>query len=192
MTQVGFYFDMTKCSGCRVCQVVCKDRNNLDVGIRYREVHTYTVGSFPNVSGYNYSGACNHCADPACLAACPAGAIHKLADGTVVIDQETCIGCGTCVRTCPYGAPKLDPAVGVSGKCDGCYTLRAKGEQPACVTSCLCRALDFGDLDELAAKYGDDFVRDVCVLPDSGQTDPSLLIRAKDAAFEESFKEMIL
>ena len=29
---LGFYFDMTRCVGCRACQVACKDRNNLDIG----------------------------------------------------------------------------------------------------------------------------------------------------------------
>lgn len=44
---VGFYLDMTRCIGCRACQVACKDKNRLEVGTLYREVRSYTVGSFP-------------------------------------------------------------------------------------------------------------------------------------------------
>ena len=68
---VGFYFDMTRCTGCRACQVACKDKNRLDVGTVYREAHSYTVGQFPSVQGYSYSGSCNHCDEAACVANSP-------------------------------------------------------------------------------------------------------------------------
>ena len=84
---VGFYLDMTRCIGCRACQVVCKDKNRLEVGTLYREAHTYTVGRFPEVQGYSYSASCNHCEDPICLKNCPTGAIYKAEDGTVIQDQ---------------------------------------------------------------------------------------------------------
>ena len=58
---IGFYFDMTRCTGCRACQVACKDKNRLDVGTIYRHAQTFSVGSFPNVSAYSYSCICNHC-----------------------------------------------------------------------------------------------------------------------------------
>ena len=58
---LGFYFDMTRCVGCRACQVACKDRNNLDIGLLFRYAKTYETGSFPKVGMYNYSGSCNHC-----------------------------------------------------------------------------------------------------------------------------------
>lgn len=66
----GFYFDMTRCIGCRACQVACKDKNRLEVGTLYRNVKSYTVGTFPNVKSYSYSGSCNHCENPICLANC--------------------------------------------------------------------------------------------------------------------------
>lgn len=44
-----FYFDMTRCIGCRACQVACKDKNRLEVGTLYRNVKSYTVGTFPDV-----------------------------------------------------------------------------------------------------------------------------------------------
>ena len=49
------------------------------------------------------ASACMHCTDPVCLIGCPTGAIHRAEDsGTVVIDDNTCIGCATCASNCPY------------------------------------------------------------------------------------------
>ena len=70
---LGFYFDMTRCVGCRACQVACKDRCNLDLGVLFRYAKTYETGSFPKVGMYNYSGSCNHCENPACVTVCPTG-----------------------------------------------------------------------------------------------------------------------
>ena len=82
---LGFYFDMTRCIGCRACQVACKDKNNLGVGVVLRNAQTYEVGTFPTVKMYNLSNTCNHCENPACVAACPTKAMHKAEDGTVSI-----------------------------------------------------------------------------------------------------------
>ena len=84
---LGFYFDMTRCVGCRACQVACKDRNNLDIGLLFRYAKTYETGSFPKVGMYNYSGSCNHCEHPACVTVCPTGAMYKAEDGTVIHDD---------------------------------------------------------------------------------------------------------
>lgn len=185
---VGFYFDQTRCTGCRACQVVCKDKNKLEVGTIYRNAHTYTLGSFPDVRAYSYSFSCNHCENPACLENCPVSAIYKADDGTVILDQSRCIGCKTCVMSCPYGHPQFIESLGVSGKCDGCYGLRAAGGQPACVTGCPNRALDFGDVGELKSKYGDLDNGTVAVLPAPDQTGPNVYIKAKDAAFESGYQ----
>ena len=103
---VGFYLDQSRCTGCRACQVVCKDKNRLEVGTLYREAHSYTVGEFPKVQGFSYTFSCNHCEDPVCLKNCPTGAIYKAADGTVIQDQSKCIGCRMCVmkRVFPVSA----------------------------------------------------------------------------------------
>jgi len=189
---LGFYFDMTRCVGCRACQVACKDKNNLDVGTILRNAKTYSVGKFPKVKTYSYSASCNHCENPACAAACPTGATYKAEDGTVVHDESLCIGCQACVAACPYGAPKYVPEKKKVTKCDACAYLRAKGMNPACVDACPSRALEFGDLDELRAKYGDDLVSDITILPDSALTCPNVLIKAKDIAFEEEATELPL
>ena len=182
----GFYFDMTRCIGCRACQVACKDKNRLEVGVTFRNAKTYETGSFPNVNVFNYSASCNHCENPACVANCPTGAMYKAEDGTVIHDREMCIGCQSCVRSCPYEVPVFDESIGKVKKCDACAYLRAKGMKPACVDACPNRALDFGDIDELKAKYGSDLVSEIGILPSADATGPNVLIKAKACAQEEN------
>lgn len=184
MGQVGFYFDQTACIGCKTCQIACRDKNALyKTGEIFRNVDTTEAGEFPSVRYYSTSISCNHCASPACVANCPSGAMYKDEEtGVVLHDDDMCIGCETCVSACPYSEPVYMEDEGIVRKCDSCYLLREKGESPACVAACPMRALDFGDLEELKAKYGSDLVSDINGLPDSSQTTPSLLIKARDAA----------
>lgn len=183
---IGYYFDMTRCTGCRACQVACKDKNRLDVGTVYRHAGTFSVGEFPKVAAYSFSASCNHCETPACFAACPTGAIEKRDDGAVVIDRDTCAGDGSCTEACPYGIPQILPD-GKAGKCDSCYLIREAGGLPACVAACPNRALDFGEMDELEKKYGADCVSEIAILPTAETTKPNLLIKAKGSASSAGF-----
>ncbi len=189
---LGFYFDMTRCVGCRACVVACKDKNRLvdgdSVGINLRTVNSYCAGTFPNVKCFSFSGACNHCETPACLSACATGAIYKDADGCVIVDAALCDGCGMCAEICPYEAPKMGED-GKALKCDACASLRAKGEKPACVDACPMRALDFGDIAELEAKYGAGLVTDIAILPESSMTMPNVRIKAKAFSLSGDFAE---
>ena len=185
---VGFYLDMTRCTGCRTCQVACKDKNRLMVGHIFRNAHTYSVGRFPDTKAYSLSVSCNHCDSPACIEGCPVGAMYKADDGTVIVDKELCIGCGYCIESCPYDVPVL-LSEDVCGKCDGCYAIRREGGSPACVSSCPNRALFFGDVEELKAAYGEGLVNAVAAHPDGG-TGPNLWIKAKEAASSAGFVEV--
>ncbi|MEA1961395.1 MAG: DMSO/selenate family reductase complex B subunit [Bacillota bacterium] len=177
MTQLGFYFDMTKCTGCRTCQIACKDKNELPVGTLFRMVKTFEGGKYPNPWVYHLSMTCNHCADPQCVKNCPTGCRYKREeDGLVLQDMDKCIGCGYCIMSCPYGFPQRLENGKVSN-CNMCVDLLDQGLNPACVDACMTRALDFGDIDKLKAKYGG--TSDLSVLPSSSITNPSVLIKAK-------------
>lgn len=190
MKQLGFYVDTNKCTGCKTCQLSCKDENDLQVGVNWRRVYEYAGGSWTknadgtlnnNVFAYYTSISCNHCANPACTAACPTGAMHKREqDGLVVVDQTTCVGCRYCEMACPYGAPQYDAEKKVMSKCDGCFDRVEKGQQPICIESCPLRALEFGPIDELRAKYGTE--ADIAPLPSSEHTQPSLVIKPNRSA----------
>jgi len=193
MGRLGFYFDMTKCSGCRACQVACKDRNNLKVGQLFRKVYTYETGKFPNPGFYNFSATCNHCANAKCVSGCPTKAMHYGDDGTVQHDIDKCIGCQYCVWNCPYGAPQYLEDLGKSRKCDACKDLRDAGGNPVCVDACNMRVIEFGDLDELRAKHaGEELVSTIAVLPDESITEPSLLIKPRPCAFLDNYKQKIM
>ena len=184
MGQLGFHVDSTHCIGCRTCQIACKDKNNLSVGMLFRHVETYEGGKFPDPWVYNISLTCNHCAEPQCVANCPTGAMYKRAeDGVVLHNADLCIGCRYCQWSCPYGAIAFLEAAGKVTKCNACADLLAQNQNPACVDACVMRVLHFGDLETLRKQYGG--TSDIAVLPDSQITKPSLLITPKPVAFKK-------
>ena len=183
----GFYFNMDACIGCRTCQVACKDKNDLEIGIIFRQATDYEVGAYPDVHPYHYSGSCNHCEKPQCVAVCPNAAMYiDEDDGTVQHDDEKCIGCQYCVNACPYGVPRYIASIQRTHKCDGCKPLRDNGEKPACVAACPMRALEFGPIEELRAAHPE-AVDAIAILPSPSQTSPSLAITAKPVALDEGY-----
>ena len=194
MTQYGFYVDAEVCTGCRTCQVACKDVNRLAVGEIFRRVDTYCTGSFPEVHMYNVSMSCNHCASPACVGACPTGAMYKDPEtGLVLHNDGACIGCEACVNACPYDHPAFIESLGIVRKCDGCAGLRVQGEQPACVASCPMRAIEFGDIEELKVKHADKALADdFVVLPDPLETTPSSVFAVKECMYDGDYDWVLM
>lgn len=190
MTQYGFYFDSTRCTGCKTCEMVCKDYNDLGLDILFRRVYDYEGGDWKleddgawaqTVFAYHLTVSCNHCDSPACVANCPTGSMAKSEEtGLVYNDPSTCIGCGTCVKSCPYEAPRIDEQEGISRKCNGCNNRVAEGLDPVCVTACPMRALEFGPIETLRSKYGT--LADLLPLPDSSATSPNLVLKSNSAA----------
>ncbi len=81
---------------------------------------------------------CNHCTYPACVAACPRGAIYKRPeDGIVLVDQKNCRGYRECVRACPYKKVFFNSHTRVSEKCIACFPAGEQGSQPRCFTECI-------------------------------------------------------
>ncbi|TAK28646.1 MAG: 4Fe-4S dicluster domain-containing protein [Chloroflexota bacterium] len=112
--QMGFYFDQTRCTACFACVVTCKNWHDVPPGpASRRRVTSIEKRNYPNLFVAHLSEGCRHCANPACIAACPADAITKReADGIVVVDQEACLGrdgCGLCLDACPWDYPQFGP-----------------------------------------------------------------------------------
>jgi anaerobic dimethyl sulfoxide reductase subunit B (iron-sulfur subunit) len=158
---IVFHFSPSRCSGCYTCVVACKDWHDIPAGpVFLRRLIVTETGRYPEVKGSFLSTACHHCATPACISACPAGAIAKReGDGIVVVDPEVCLGrdqCGgACLSACPFDAPQFGPERDARmQKCDLCLERWAEGRKPVCVEACPMRALDAGTEREMAAKYG--------------------------------------
>ena len=148
--QLGFIHNNVDCIGCRACEIACKDKNGLPAGPRFRRVMYVEGGTYPDVYAYKVNISCNHCGEPACLPACPTGAIFKRnQDGIVDIDSTLCIGSRRCEATCPYGVPQFDPSDHLVKKCNMCVDEIEAGRKPYCVMACMMRVLDIGPVDKL-------------------------------------------
>jgi formate dehydrogenase iron-sulfur subunit len=160
--------DVSKCIGCKACQSACLEWNDRheEVGINvglYENPHDLTPESWTLMRYAEYENpdsgdlewlirkdGCMHCADPGCLKACPApGAIVQYANGIVDFVAENCIGCGYCVKGCPFNIPRISKAEGKAHKCTLCSDRVAVGQGPACAKACPTHAIVFGTKDEM-------------------------------------------
>jgi len=149
VTDTAFLLDLGRCIGCQACVVACKTGNELQPGRQFIELIEQTRGTFPVVEGGFKNHRCYHCADAACVAVCPTGALYK--DGTMTrLDRSACSGCSYCVESCPFGIPTM--VGGRSSKCDGCADTVAAGGTPWCVTTCPSHALEWGPRREIVAE----------------------------------------
>lgn len=178
--QLGFFFDQQRCTGCYTCVVACKQWNDVPAGTAsWRRVSTIEEGRFPHVWVAHMSVSCCHCMKPACITACPTGAINKRArDGIVLVDQDICIsGCRNCLDACPYDAPQFRAQDSKMEMCDFCLDRLEAGKKPLCVASCPLRALDAGPMEELAAAHGE--ARQAPGFADHTLTEPAVLLRPR-------------
>ena len=142
----AFLLDIGRCIGCEACVVACKTGNELPEGMAYINIKSRVTGTFPNLKGSIDNLRCLHCADAACVAVCPTGALYK-EDGLTRLDRDACSGCEYCVTSCPYDVPKIYERR--SSKCDGCAEVTKAGGVPWCVTTCPSQALRFGEREKI-------------------------------------------
>ena len=166
---VAKYIDTSTCIGCKACEVACQEWNDL------KTAATHQVGSYQTLPELapNYwnlirfsereldggltwlmrKDQCMHCADPGCLAACPApGAIVQYENGIVDVNPEQCIGCGLCATGCPFDVPKFHEATGKMAKCTLCVDRVEVGLEPACIKACPTGCLEFGTKEDMLAR----------------------------------------
>ncbi|MCF8233777.1 MAG: dimethylsulfoxide reductase subunit B [Bacteroidales bacterium] len=182
MKQYAFFFDSNACSGCKACEMACRDKHDLDYGLRWRRVYEVTGGSWelkgktalPQLVAYNLSMSCNQCVDAPCVKVCPSSAMQKREDGIVFVDTDKCMGCKLCNWACPYDAPQYNEKEGVMTKCDFCRDYVDEGKVPSCVAACPMRVLEFGELEKLKEKHG---YRSVFPMPVNSTAHPALVVK---------------
>jgi Fe-S-cluster-containing dehydrogenase component len=153
-TQLAMVIDSSSCIDCKACMMACKVENNVSEGhwrnwVKKQEPEFDDQGRLTGEnSGHFQPGNCMHCDDATCVQACPTGATYKNPkDGTVLVNEELCIGCGNCIPACPYGARYRHVEKKKVDKCDFCETRRERGDLPACVVTCPTKARVFGDIN---------------------------------------------
>jgi Fe-S-cluster-containing dehydrogenase component len=161
---------MTKCIGCRSCEVACNEQNGNPADILWRRIGELEAGSYPNTQRHYLSMGCNHCLDAECLKGCPVDAYKKdPVTGIVMHSTDACIGCQYCVWNCPYSVPQFNPERGVVGKCDMCQNRLEDSLEPACVNSCPESAIEI-EIVNMAAWRKDHIAADSPGMPDAGIT----------------------
>jgi formate dehydrogenase iron-sulfur subunit len=156
---IGILVDVTRCVGCYECVEACTQVHQLgeDPPLLQRSADGLSARRWATIitqpGGRNIRKSCFHCLDPACVSACPVGAMVKLPEGPVVYDPRRCMGCRYCMMACPFGIPRYewDQAVPYVRKCTLCYERLQEGQQPACVEACPQKAMVFGERDDLLA-----------------------------------------
>jgi carbon-monoxide dehydrogenase iron sulfur subunit len=139
------YVNEEYCIGCRLCEVHCLVQHSQSKKIvkAYKEEAPQLMPRlvFEEEGPLSFAMPCRHCADAPCLDACITGAMHRDEEtGTVLCDEDRCVGCWMCVMACPFGAIQRNlKGTKAASKCDLCY-----GEDiPACVAHCPNEALTF-------------------------------------------------
>lgn len=179
LTPVAKLIDVSKCIGCKACQSACIEWNDTNPAMEenvgsYTNPHDLTEDMFTlmrftewvnpendNLEWLIRKDGCMHCADPGCLKACPApGAIVQYSNGIVDFIHENCIGCGYCVKGCPFNIPRISQVDHRAYKCTLCSDRVAVGQGPACAKACPTQAIVFGTKDDMK-KHAEERITDL-------------------------------
>lgn len=141
------YVNEKWCLGCHLCEYYCafaatgqkdmaKALKNLAIRPRIRVEE--------DSNGISFAVSCRHCEEPLCVKGCITGAL-SVTGGLITVDQAKCVGCYTCVLSCPFGA--IAPSEeGPMQKCELC--VKTTEGTPRCVRGCPNAAIVFEERGE--------------------------------------------
>jgi len=198
--------DLDRCTGCKACAIACKTEFDTRLGVFRSQVIYREHGAYPKAERDILPWLCNHCDNPPCVKVCPVKpvsaeckgvkckkrATYKRPDGVVLVDQDRCIGCGQCIRNCPYQVRSFDPGKKAGGnpsanpadKCTLCEHRLEAGVVPSCVNTCPARARIVGNLNDPnseVSKLLKAHKKDVAVLLPEKKTRPQVYYIGKKA-----------
>jgi len=138
-----------KCVGCKSCELACAVEHSECKELFRTIQETPAPAARLEVPPNKKFVICRHCKKALCIDACEPKALYREdLDSPVMVDNELCVGCKSCVTACPFGAIRYDDKDEVIIKCDQCFERLARDELPACVTACPTSALEFEPFDE--------------------------------------------
>jgi len=145
--------DPEKCTGCRLCEMVCSAEKDGEFNPLLSRIRTVQLDVVVNMSL-----ACRLCENPTCVRSCPRKALSvDEKTGVVLVDDGKCSGCGWCIEACELGVLLLHPVKKVVVLCDLC------GGEPKCVEFCPKDALELRTTEEIAQKIRSEAVRKLLV-----------------------------
>ena len=171
MGTLGMLIDSTLCTGCRGCQVACKQwwdlpgeatanhgsyENPSDLSpTTWTRVRFHETELAGRVRWFQMPWGCLHCAKAPCVDVCPTTALEHHPLGFVSLDAMRCNGCGYCALACPFDVPRLERHAlsgrGKATKCNLCQDRVTQGLVPACAKTCPPGAIRFGDREAMIA-----------------------------------------
>lgn len=141
------YVNEKWCLGCHLCEYHCAHANSgikdMVQALKDKVIHPRirVEGSSDSIS---FAVSCRHCKEPLCVKGCITGAL-SVKDGVISVDSNKCVGCFTCILSCPYGCIAPDESGHAVSKCELC-TNNSAGS-PACVQGCPNQAIVYEDRD---------------------------------------------
>ena len=178
--------DLRKCDGCQSvgkppqCTRACIEGHFAPEPMEWIQVYEAPLDRTGKATRF-LPTPCQQCQNPPCVNVCPVAATFSTPEGTVLIDQQRCIGCRICMEACPYdrrffnwgNAPvppeamlleyhpeHQTPAIrGTVMKCDFCPDMARAGRLPYCAQACPNGAIYYGDLEEDVATNRFEVVR---------------------------------
>ena len=145
MAQYEAIINYDKCTGCRICEVVCSMHRRGSSNPQKSLIRIVKMEGEATVTSIPVK--CMQCEKAICEAICPTAAISSNpVTGAKSIDKEKCIGCSACVYACPFGAAILDRSVGSAFICDLC------DGDPLCVRFCPWDAIQYVRSDEVSIR----------------------------------------
>jgi len=134
-----------KCTGCHSCEMACSLVHDRECNLSLSRIGI--MKSDGGGTNENIPIVCQQCSDPFCADACITGAISRNEQtGALVVNEDLCVGCKTCIVACPLGGVLFHYRKECAAKCDLC-----QGD-PACAKSCLYGALEYLSMDEWGRK----------------------------------------